>query len=107
MFGIESKKKRLDRVQRQIVRLVELREKIAPIEAEIAELEKEVRAYAVESGETFKYDGVEVRYRPAGTRQTWDGKGLAGYAIAHPEVLAFRKEAETAASAAIYLPKRA
>ena len=24
-------------------------------------------------------------------RHTWDGKGLAGYAVAHPEILAFQK----------------
>ncbi len=31
-------------------------------------------------------------------RVTWDGKGLAGYMVAHPEVGAFRREGEPSVS---------
>lgn len=54
----------------------------------IGKLEGEVKLAVLAHGETVKAAYMAVY---AEGRESWDGKGLAGYAVAHPEIEAFKK----------------
>jgi len=58
----------------------------------IAELTAEVKADVTNFGATVKGDYLMAVYNKA--RVTWDNKGLDGFAVAHPEIAAFRKVGE-------------
>jgi len=56
----------------------------------IKDLQIEIRTETLQHGVTVKsehYMSVFTQPKPA-----WDGSKLEGYAVAHPEILAFRKE---------------
>lgn len=72
----------------------------AAANARLAELEKQIKDYARENGAIAAH-GVTVTVKPGTTRATWDGKGLAGYAVANPEVLAFYSETITSPAVSI------
>ena len=61
----------------------------------------DIRALVRERDAGIEHDGVVVTMRAASTRTTWDAKGLAGYAVAHPAILAFRKTTRTLPSVQI------
>jgi hypothetical protein len=78
----------------------EIRQQLADIDAEFADkgqtvtdkiavLEKEVKGRVTEFGETVKGAHLMAVYS---LRTSWDTKRLEGYAAAHPEVLALRKQ---------------
>lgn len=85
----------------------EIREQLAEVDAEfdpkIAELnmtlsilEAQIKEQVLIAGQTVKGSFHQFVYsRP---RVTWDGKGLDGYAMAHPEILRFRKEGNPSVS---------
>jgi hypothetical protein len=57
--------------------------------AAVAELELEVKAEVLRQGQSVRVGDVHaVFYRG---RVTWDSKGLAGYALSHPELEKFRR----------------
>lgn len=85
----------------------EIKEMIKDIEAEFApdidhfdevikNLELEIKEAVVAHGESVK--GEHIRASFVKGRVTWDSKGLEGYAVGNPEVLAFRKEGKPYAS---------
>ena len=53
-------------------------------------LEGEIRAAVLERGETMQSEHLAAVWNKG--RVSWDGRLLAGYAVAHPEVLSMRKE---------------
>lgn len=55
----------------------------------IKELETEIEAEVLKMGESIKAEGIDAIYNKG--RESWDGKILKGYAVAHPEILAARK----------------
>lgn len=62
----------------------------ASLDFEISQLEADIKAATLEHGETVK--GATLRAQFTRGRVSWNTKGLAGYAVANPEVLAFRKQ---------------
>jgi len=85
----------------------ELRQILKDIEAEfagrmevvnekIAALEKEIKDDVLEHGETVKGNFLMAVYNKG--RVSWNTKALEGYAVAHPEVAAFRKEGNPSVS---------
>ncbi len=58
----------------------------------IDELTAEVKADVLNAGATVKGDYMMAVYNKG--RVSWDTKGLDGFAIAHPEMQAFRKVGE-------------
>ena len=52
-------------------------------------LESQIKAQAITRGETVKGNYFSAIFTKP--RVTWDTKGLDGYAVAHPEIVAFRK----------------
>jgi len=74
----------------------DLRVEFAPALAAMTELETRIKAHVRETGETLAIDGASVTARPGAKRATWDGKALDGYAAAHPEIMAFKRESVTA-----------
>ena len=56
--------------------------------ATVEEQKAEVARMVLDLGETVKAETAMGIYCQG--KESWDGKGLAGYAIANPEVLAFR-----------------
>ena len=55
----------------------------------IANLEKEIKSACVAHGEKVVGEHMQVIFVKG--RASWDGKGLDGYAVAHPEILQFNK----------------
>ena len=60
------------------------------VRADIARLEDNIKRAVIAHGATVK--GATLSAVFAKGRVSWDDKGLAGYAVAHPELLAFRSE---------------
>jgi len=61
---------------------------IAAAEAHIAELTALAKKATGSYGKSVKGGWLHAVFS---MRTSWDGKGLNGYAVAHPEILAFRK----------------
>ena len=85
----------------------EIKARMAEIEAEfatktegvaanIAALEAEIKRAVVAHGASVKGSVFHAVF--AKGRVSWDTKSLDGYATAHPELLAFRKEGEPSVS---------
>lgn len=55
----------------------------------ISELTAQVKTACVEHGSSIKGENMRVSFIKG--RVTWDSKGLAGYAVAHPEIKEFMK----------------
>ena len=68
----------------------ELRRTMVNYDINIAPLEEDIKALGIEYGETVK--GATLRAQFARGRVSWNTKGLTGYAVANPDVLAFRKQ---------------
>jgi len=78
----------------------EIKQQLKDIEAEfapdiehfdkvISELEVEIKEMVIVHGESVKGEHMMVSFNKG--RASWDGKGLDGYAVAHPEILQFKK----------------
>lgn len=63
-----------------------------PVQEEIATLEESIRSDVLAAGVTAKGEHLICTWNKP--RVSWDTKGLDGYAVAHPELNAFRKEGE-------------
>jgi hypothetical protein len=91
-----DKRKCIDAVmteqQRQEISDIEAEfgEKIEAATAMSTQIETDVKALIVEEGKSFKYAGLNAVFVPG--KITWDAKSLDGYAMAHPELFAFRTE---------------
>ena len=86
---------------------IEVSERIGKIEIEfadrlyvanvnIASTKAAIKDGTLELGSTVK--GADYMAVWAKGRVTWDGKGLSGYMVAHPEIEAFRKEGKPSVS---------
>ena len=62
----------------------------------ITALEQDVKATVIDFGASVKSDHLHAVYNRG--RMRWDTKGLAGYAVAHPEVGAFHTVGEPSVS---------
>ncbi|MBM3942111.1 MAG: 3'-5' exonuclease [SAR202 cluster bacterium] len=82
---------------------LEVRNRLAAIDAEfaqkeqsltedIAALEAEVRAMALDFGETVRGQYLAAQW--VRSRITWESRGLESYSQQHPEILQFRREGE-------------
>ena len=68
------------------------------------DLKKKVQQRALsigEPGEVLEIEEATLSIRKGYVRRTWNGKGLDGYAIAHPEILSFVSSREIGPTAAI------
>lgn len=74
---------------------------LAPAIAALDALKKDIQRHVTETGEVAQVDGASVTIRNGYTRANWDGRALDGYAAAHPEILAFRRETEVGPSAVV------
>lgn len=86
-----------------IEQLREMKSEIAPQMAMIKKVEAELKSTVMELGETVSHDGSTVSIRSGYERVSWDGKKLAGYAAAHPEIEAFKKVSVVKPSVSIKL----
>lgn len=87
----------MNEIETELVELRELKAELAPMLDMIARREKKIKDALLELGEKPEVDGVKVTFksgRSGYTRSTWNNKLLRGYAVAHPEILAFVKETE-------------
>lgn len=57
---------------------------------EIKGLETQIKQAVLEHGESVSIPPVSALLVDG--RTSWDGKGLAGYAVAHPEILTFQSK---------------
>lgn len=76
----------------QRAKLAEIALELAPayelVDAKIAELQASIKTATLQLGETAKSERFLAVYSAG--RVSWDAKALDGYAVAHPEILAFR-----------------
>jgi len=70
----------------------EFAQKAQAADANIEGLETSIRSETLSLGESVRAAGWQAVWNKG--RQSWDSKGLAGYAETHPDVLQFRKEGE-------------
>lgn len=68
----------------------------AGVNANIADLEAEIKADVINHGQTVKGEFMQAVW--AKPRVSWDTKAIDGYAKAHPEILEFRKEGSPSVS---------
>ena len=91
-----------DPIQAEIDRLTaQVQEKTKPFDNQLAALESEIRSVAMASASGHEAHGVKVSYRKGYERANWDGKALAGYAVAHPEILLFQSVTQVAPAVSI------
>lgn len=62
-----------------------------PYLADLQALDEEIKAKTIEWGETVSTGDIEAQYTKGYDKVTWNNKALDGYAIAHPEIVTFRK----------------
>jgi len=85
----------------------EIKEQLAEVEAEFApkvealraeneQLAAQIREQVLEFGTTVSGDFHQAVYTKP--RVSWDNKGLAGYSVAHPEIMVFQKVGEPSVS---------
>lgn len=100
---LESRLDELEEERTQAVEAAippEVKERIKEIEAEFADLihplgikvagtKVAIKDTVLALGSTVKGTGYMAVWSKG--RVTWDGKGLSGYMVAHPEIEAFRK----------------
>jgi len=68
----------------------EIIEAIASHEETIAAARELLKEQVVKTQQTFKSDfGLTIVFNNG--RETWDSKGLNGYAVVHPEIACFKK----------------
>jgi phage host-nuclease inhibitor protein Gam len=70
--------------------------KIEAVNEKIAALEAEIKKDVIEHGASVKSSTLHAVFSKG--RVSWDTKSLDGYAAAHPELLAFRREGEPSVS---------
>lgn len=63
---------------------------------ELNSLEAEIKQEVSLAGETVRGDYIMAVWSKP--RTTWDNKGLDGYAVAHPEIVQFRRTGEPSVS---------
>ena len=61
------------------------------VDSHVEALEHEVREAILRQGASMRGSRIQAVFMRG--RISWDNKGLEGYALAHPEILTFRKEA--------------
>ena len=77
-----------DRIQIVVADIdLEYKEQYEALWKKTAALEKTIKTAVVAHGATIKTHGIQAVYSKG--RMRWDSRGLAGYAVAHPEVGAF------------------
>lgn len=62
----------------------------------VTKLETDIKNAILVRGESLKATTLQAVYTKG--RETWDSKGLAGYAIVHPEILKLKKTGEPSVS---------
>ena len=70
------------------------------------DLAETIKDLVLREGRTIEAHGVKVSFRNGYTRASWDGKLLDGFAMAHPEILAARKESVVSPSASVKILER-
>jgi len=89
-------------IREQIDKLEQQYNEIAePFDTQIADIETEIKKAAIVAKHSFKTKYGKVGYRKGYIRTSWDTKMLLGYAVAHKEVLEFKKETEIKPSVTI------
>lgn len=82
-----------DEIKKQIADIeAEFAEKSVTVNEKAAEAEAAVKAAILELGSSVKADFLHAVWVKG--RVSWDTKSLDGYAVAHPELLGFRKEGD-------------
>ena len=106
---IQSKLDVLQMQEREIVEKLtppmpaEIQEQVASVHAEFAtqragaeanakELKAEITKAIIAQGKSEK--GLRLQCQYVAGRVTWDAKGVEGYALAHPELFAYKHEGE-------------
>lgn len=76
-------------------------EMLKDAQVQVKRLKDEIVKRVLLKGEDVTVGNVTATIRSGYTRKSWDGKALEGYAVANPEILAFRTEKEIKPSVAI------
>jgi hypothetical protein len=92
-FTVQFKEIAVDvSIEEKIQTYLNLKLELQPLINGLQEMENDIKASILETGEIPEVPGIKIKIRKAYTRSSWDNKGLRGYAVAHPEVMGFVKE---------------
>lgn len=69
--------------------IVDWRANTTALSQVVATLDAEIKEAVLELNE--KVSGTDLQAIPCKGKTSWDGKGLTGYAVAHPEINVFKK----------------
>lgn len=82
-----------EEVKKQLADIeTEFTDKKSTLNSKIAELDNQIRQSVLVLGSSVKGDKLMAVWNKG--RISWDTKGLDGFAVAHPEMAAFRKEGD-------------
>ena len=74
---------------------------VQPMLIQLKNMERHIKKLVMETGEVAEIKGASVSIRKGYTRSRWNGKALAGYGAAHPEIMQFCTEHEAGPAAVI------
>lgn len=72
------------------------REAVSEIDFRAGVLTERIKGNVLATGESVKGDELQAIYTKP--RITWDSRGLEGFMVAHPEIVAFRKVGQASVS---------
>jgi len=79
----------------------DLSRKIAPDLAELDKLKSGIKDAVLAQDRNFAIDGATATISKGYTRVSYDSSKLDGYAVAHPEIRAFRKASKVKATVVV------
>jgi len=79
------------------------KQEISRLTRENESLREIIVAYCLATGEKLETDLARTSFRGEYKKATWNGNGLKGYAVAHPEILVFLNEKTVPPTAVITL----
>ena len=76
-----------------------------PVAERLESIKQAIKDIVGQGEESISHRGVKATFRKAHERVFWDGKGLDGYAVSDPKLLAFRSVREYKASVSVGVSK--
>ena len=91
----------LDEIKKLMEEYSAMSAEVQPLIDLLETKKKDLAAAVMEYGKPVEHINIKAELREGYTRETWDSKALAGYAIAHPEIAVFNKSTTVKPTVAI------
>lgn len=94
-----------DKTKKLIEQLSEINKDITPLLKAKKEIETALKIVILNGGKNITHGNCSATIRASYIRESWDGKGLKGYAVAYPEVNEFKKASTVKATVSFNFSK--